>query len=383
MRCSNCNKLILVKTKYCPKCGKEITNTKPKKNLNLNLNKKIIISVLILLVILLLLIAIILKEKYSVKNIGVRYFECIIEQDGKKCYKDLDFKKNDFTTMKAFNKVLKSYKLDDVINYTIQDFNYSENEKEAVITISYITKKSKKHQIKDIHLTKKGKKALIYNEWKINTKDIISKDSRIYIPKKYKAKLEGKKIPKKYLEKSNDKYNIYKIDEMFIGEYKIDIKQKNIDLESIILVQKNNSSSYINNPSLPKEISNHISKELVSQLEILYQNAIKSNDFNDFKKSINYTKNTKVKKIYSDLLKTTGDYYGQLKKYSVKNYNILNVKVNDNNIEMILQVNYDYKVNSEGKVKEKNKSDEIKFIIEKDKNKYKIQDIRGLTYHFK
>ena len=170
---------------------------------------------------------------------------------------------------------------------------------------------------------------------------------------------------------------------MFVGEYKIDIKQKNIALESVILVQKNNSVSYINNPTLPKQTSDKISKELVGQLEILYQNAIKSNDFNEFKKSINYTKNSKITDIYSELLKTTSDYYGQLKKYNIKKYNILNIKINDNNIEMTIQVNYDYKINFEGKIKEKNKSDSIKFIIQKDKNKYMIQDIKGLTYHFK
>ncbi len=379
MRCPNCNKILLFKTKHCNKCGKEIQLNKTKKK-PLSTNKIIYIVIVVLLF--LFLSIVVLKEKYNEKSIAIKYFESLINEstDG---FKYLDAKEDKFVNNKTYKKVLINNKnLKDVINYTIQDINYSQDKKASIITISYITKKNKKHQTTDIELVNKGKKYLLFNNWKVDTRNIISKNYRIYISKQYKVKLDGIILDNKDLDSTEGNYNIYRIKNIFIGDYKVTVKHKDLDLETNVLVQKKNSSSYVNNLTLPQEISNEITKSSVGQLEILYKNSIKSNSFDEIKSKLTYTKDSKIKDIYNRLQDTTNYYYAQLKSFDVKDYHLIVSKVEDDKINLTVAIKYKYKRNYYRQVQEKEKTDDITFVLKKEDNKYKIYDIKNLTYYY-
>ncbi len=378
MKCSKCNKKIIFKRKYCPNCGNELKYS-PKK---ISINKQIIITILIILLIITSLTLIILKEKYNERNIAIKYFESLITQDNIKGFKYIDATESKFINPNTFKKVIeKDKELSKVINYTVQDINYSKNKEEAIITISYITKKNKKHQTKQIVLINKGKKYIFYTNWKVKTNKVISNNYKLSVPKEYNIKLDGIKLTNKELKANNKKYNVYIIKKIFIGEYKVTVKYKNMDLESKIFVQNKNSNSHINNLYLPKQTSTQLTKQLVGQLEALYKNSIKSNSYKSVSKKLTLTKDSKVKDIYNDLLVTTNVYYSQLKDFKVKDYRLLSTRL-DKNVKINIIIKYKYKINQYGNIKEKTKEDNIEFIVKKENDKYKIYDINNLNYYF-
>ena len=382
MKCPNCNKRILLHKKYCPNCGKEIKHSPKKHNINIKVNKKLILQILVVLVILLLLISIILKEKYNEKNIAIKYFDSLITQNSPKGFKYIDAKETKYINENTYKKVLsKDKKLTKVINYTIQDINYSKDKDEAIITFSYITKKNKKHQTKDIVLVNKGKKWLFFTDWKVKTKDIISNNYKLYVNKDYNIKIDGIKPSKKELISTNKDYNVYRINKIFIGNYTVQVDYNDMDLRSKIFVQKNNSYSYINNLYLPGKQTNVLTKELVDKLELMYKNAIKSNSYKDIKKKINSIKGGNIKPIYNKLVDSTSSYYAQLKDFNVKDYHLVSTKVDDN-VHLTISVNYKYKVKYYGETKTKTRTDDIEFIVKKVKDEYKLYDIKKLTYYF-
>ena len=382
MKCPKCNKILFIKANHCPSCGYDLTNSPKKERKKIIINKKIVLNILILIVILLALLAILFKEKYDKKSVAIKYFESLINQNSSQGFKYIDADKSKFINEKTFKKIISTEKdLKKVINYTIQDINYSYDKKEVTVTFSYITKDNKKHQTKDIVLINKGKKLLVYDDWKIDTKKMISNNYKLYVPKKYEIKLEGIKVGKKEISGSNKDYYIYQINQMFVGNYDVSVNYKKMDLVSRILVQNNNSYSYINNLSLPQEESTKLTKNLVGQLENLYKNAIKSKSYKDCKKKLTLAKDNKIKNIYNELLTSTNYYYAQLKDFKVKDYNVISTKV-DSKVHLTIAVKYKYKINNYGKVEEKTKTDDIEFIVKKEKDEYKLYNIKNITYYF-
>ncbi len=382
MKCPNCNKRIFIKDKHCPSCGFDLTNSPKKETKTIKIDKKFIINILIIVIILLSLTGIILKEKYDKKTVAAKYFEALITQNSSKAYKYINAKKSKFINEKTFKKIIsKENELKDVINYTIQDINYSYDKKEVTITFSYITKKNKDHQTKNIVLTNKGKKLLLYENWKIDTTNMISNNYKLFAPKKYDIEIEGIKLGKKEIASSNKNYYIYQINQIFLGNYDVSVNYKKMDLVSRISVQKHNSYSYINNLFLPQEESTKLTKNLVGQLENLYKSAIKSKSYKDCKKKLTLAKDNKIKNIYEELMTSTDYYYGQLKDFKVKDYNIISTKI-ENKVHLVLAIKYKYKIKKYDKVEEKTKTDDIDFIVKREKDKYKLYNIKNLTYYF-
>ena len=80
MRCHKCNKRIILKTKYCPNCGTELKYS-PKKKRNIKFDKKLVKKLLLVILLILLLIFIGLRQRYNEKNIAIKYFESLINEE--------------------------------------------------------------------------------------------------------------------------------------------------------------------------------------------------------------------------------------------------------------------------------------------------------------
>ena len=90
----------------------------------------------------------------------------------------------------------------------------------------------------------------------------------------------------------------------------------------------------------------------------------------------------RIKNIYNELQDTTNYYYAQLKSFDVEDYNLLSSKVDGDKIDLTIAIKYKYKRNYYRKVEEKTKTDDVTFILKKEDKKFKIYDIKNLTYYY-
>ena len=233
------------------------------------------------------------------KKIAENYFNAIVENDAEKIYSFMDVEESPFTTKKMFEKVIKNSTDKDskieIVNYQVGEAQYEDlTRMTTTVTITYVVKESEKSETMDIKLTKaKNKKWLLYDNWLVSTAAYtVSKDFEIRVQPGSTVTIEGEKVGKKYLDKENSttSNDVYLIPTMFAGKYKINVKLlAGIETEELVNIK---SKTYyypsVSSSTLTKKSKNTLEKQMLKDLQVIYDNAIAKKNFDDFKSTFEY-----------------------------------------------------------------------------------------------
>ena len=249
------------------------------------------------------------------EKVAENYFNALVENDADKIYNFMDVEDGPFTTKEMFKKVVKNTTADDkkveVVNYEVGTPKYSDLTKmTTTVTITYVLKDAEKSQTMDIQLTKsKDKKWVLFDNWLVSTAAYPEATNfEVRAQKGTTVKIEGKKLDKKYIDEEESTFttDVYKIPTMFTGKYKIGLSLPvGLDTEDTVSVT---SESYyypsITASTLSKKSKEKLEKQVISDLQTIYDGVIGKKTFEDIKSSFEYTDCdlTTLTSSYNDLV---------------------------------------------------------------------------------
>ena len=249
------------------------------------------------------------------EKVAENYFNALVENDADKIYNFMDVEDGPFTTKEMFKKVVKNTTADDkkveVVNYEVGTPKYSDLTKmTTTVTITYVLKDAEKSQTMDIQLTKsKDKKWVLFDNWLVSTAAYPEATNfEVRAQKGTTVKIEGKKLDKKYIDEEESTFttDVYKIPTMFTGKYKIGLSLPvGLDTEDTVSVS---SESYyypsITASTLSKNSKEKLEKQVISDLQTIYDGVIGKKTFEDIKSSFEYTDCdlTTLTSSYNDLV---------------------------------------------------------------------------------
>lgn len=186
---------------------------------------KLVIAVIAEAVVLVALIVVFFNignSVYGPEKVAEKFFVEVANQNFKEAYKVLDVEENDFINEKAFENAKCNVELSKVTEYKVKNTRGKDDEKE--IEIAYKTKGSSSKRSYDISVNKQDSKNMLFFEnWEISPDAMIVKDFYVSIPNGAEVTVDGVKLGKDYLKKSeSDEYQqYYEIPELFAGEHQI------------------------------------------------------------------------------------------------------------------------------------------------------------------
>ncbi len=161
---------------------------------------------------------------FGARSVAERYFLAYANGDWNSAYQMLELDENDFINENNYEKAAKQDQLPKITSYAVGKIQaFSGDELGTAVDIRYRSKGESSDSVYTVSLNKqRGKKFLLFDDWKISTDDIISKDIMVQVPKDAKVMLEGQELADSYISKGKEKdgyYDTYVIPELFSGTY--------------------------------------------------------------------------------------------------------------------------------------------------------------------
>ena len=242
----------------------------------------------------------------------------------------------------------------------------------------------------NVTLTKKKKKKLLFfDDWTVDSGDLIAKNYTISVPKDGSVKLDGVKLSKKFKEDSYSSYtDTYKIPSILIGKHEIAVELKS----GIKLTGETNigSSSYGSFSSskldLESKTKKAIEKDIKKKVELLYSSAMEDKSFDDIKESFDEDYRDDIEDEY-DYIKSGVNSYNKLKSLKIKNINIKSFYTTEDSIRFTVSMKYDYKIEYEltddvQEYSKKGRTDTFYVDYKLNKKNYVMKDISSLVTYF-
>lgn len=381
MKCKYCNTKIKKDDVYCPECGKSLKESfllklgneicKVFKNIGTAIynSRKLIFGVLLTLIILFGLLKMVLYI-FGPEFMAKKYIKALSNNDYSEIYKLLDVDKSSLVSEKILKEKMEvieidAYKLHKVVtdgNEAIVTFKYEHNNE-----INYVSILLRNSMIKKYYL---------FDNWKILSSKVAT-NVTIEAPKNSIVKVDDKEITEFKVE--NEKYDIYEIEEMFVGDYKISIELENgLKVEDDVEIYSNKKYSIGN-----IELEEKIKKDLISQLESsfnnLYGNAINGISYNDtglanLKSEYNYLKDSLKNNSYT------------LKNISFNDIDVVGATYDEKlEVTFNLNCNYtvEYKLNEEVKTYSGSGNTKVKANYNITEDTYTLDSISNLPISFR
>jgi hypothetical protein len=336
------------------------------------------------------------SDMTSPKRIAKDYIKAVIGNDNDKLYGYLEIDGDKtFVSKKIFKEIMKDRKTE-VDNFSITDVEYGEGKLTAKVKFSYTTKKDTSEKTDYVSLTKqKGKKYLIFDDWKLSanlSNSLITKDYSVVVPKNAKIEFAGVEVAEKYLDKdkATDTTDTYVLPQVYMTETTIKITLDNgIEFEKSVT-----PSTYYNSVNVKfdedslsddeKETLTDNAKKIIGNL---YENAIAGKKYDDIKSD--YEKaSKKLEDNYNTFVSDIESATNKLKSFSVTSVSIYDLSLNDDgDMEVEFKVNYDYEVEytnykNETLTSEKSNYGYMTIVVTKDKNGYELVNIKELKTYF-
>lgn len=414
MYCGECGTKNKVGDMFCKECGARleqqveqnnssnntIKETKPRQPMSKK--KKIMIAVVAAIIIVFGIGYKIGSDLTNPKAIAKDYIEATIKQDGNRLYKYLEIKGDKtFVSKKIFNEAIKENgeEVSGVENYVINDVEYGEGKLTARVEFTYTMKGSSEEHESSVSLTKqKGKKYLIFDNWKISdftTESAVMKDFEIEAPKDTVITFADVKLTDKYLDEkeSTSKLDVYVLPQVFTTSMTIKAVLANgIEIEDTV-TPSSYSSPYtvsFDVDSLTESVKDKIITKSKEILNTLYSNGIARKQFNEIKSNFEHSglDTTNINDYYTEFVSDLEDAYSTLTSIDFTDISIYDIEINDDgNFEVELKVNYDYTVQYE------NWSDEVvthedsyysymDLVLSYEDDSYYLVDIDDLETYF-
>ena len=370
MKCNKCGSKIKKDDVFCPECGKNLKENILTKIGRILYNNRIKIFVTLIFIILLISIFNIICYVTGPVYMAKKYIKAAANNNYTEIYNLLDVDDSVIVSKKIMKEKIErldidAYKLDEVNiigDEALVTFKYEYNNE-----INYVSVLLRNSMIKKYYL---------FDNWKILSSKVAN-NVVIKVPKNSIVKLDNINI--KEFKKEEDNYDIYSIDEMFVGEYKILIElEKGLKIEDNVNI-KSNETYTIGNIELEDKIKENLINQLESTFNNLYSNAINEISYNDtglnkFKYEYNYLKESLKNNNYI------------LTDISFSDIDISEATYTTNlEVTFNLNCNYtvEYKLNEEVKTYSGSGNTKVKVNFNVEKDIYTLDSISNLPISFR
>ncbi len=254
MYCENCGQKNEILGRFCENCGVEMrmysdssdTTTEPVINNGLNpyrqshqengigrnnsQNYLKMPSKGVLVIIVFLAILLVTYKSFAYfmapEQVVDRIMQALAKQDYAKAADYFDLPNNDFISVASLEKAVKS-NMPSLLNYNLKPATVKD---QSPILRNYNIKYTvagykEEHEMNMVLIKQKEKKYLIFENWKMSSDNLITKDWVISIPKGAELFIDNKKVSSQYQNFSqSDAYtDHYVIDKICKGQYQIKV----------------------------------------------------------------------------------------------------------------------------------------------------------------
>lgn len=413
MFCEECGAKNKKGTAFCEECGHKLpvevkeekaTKEEPRKEKvakkPISKKTKILVGVIAVVVAALVGTYFYLSSLFTPEKIALKYFKAYANKDANKICSIIKLDDSEFVSKDLLKKALKDEEKIELENYTIEKDTSSQLAKafgvknddnlSKTIKIKYITKGSSKEYYKTIKLTKsKNKKYLFFDNWIVDSSDLIAKDYSISVPKDSKPSIDGVEIKDKYKQDTYSSYSdTYKIPSILKGSHKVTTKLKSgIVLTGEFNITGSYSSFSSSNLKLDDKTSSSIKKSIKDSLTTIYDAVVADKSFDDIKDSFDEDYRDDIKNTYDNLKQYALSDYNKLKELKISDVDIKYYSISDEDLSITAQIKYDYKVeyksgNETKDYSKTGKTDNVYLTYKSGKKDYVLSNIRSLVSYF-
>lgn len=412
MFCGECGTKNKQNDAFCCECGAPLVHeeikeetSKVKKTVKprqpMSKKNKIIIAVVVVVVVILGIGYKVGSDLTNPKKIAKDYIQAIINQDGDKLYKYIEIEGDTtFASKKIFSDILTDeFEESNIVNYKITDVKYGDSKLSAEVTFKYTTKNSSSEKTDTVSLTKqKGKKYLIFDNWKISdfsTENLLVDDFIIKVPKDAKINFAGIDVTDKYFDKeqSTSKLDVYVLPKVFTSETVIKATLTNgLELEKKVTPSSYRKSYTLtfDEDSLSESSKEKVINKSKEVLTTVYTNAIARKAFDEFKSNFEHdgVDLSKLSSTYQEFLEDLESASRTLTAIEFTDMSIYDLELNsDGYIEVEVRASFDYSVKytTYSGEEKTNDDDDYKYItltFAYDNNDYYLVDMESLKIYF-
>ncbi len=366
MFCGECGTKNEKGAAFCEKCGskleveeiKEVAQKKP-----MDKKTKLIISVIAIVAVIFVGIYMYLGSLFKPEKIALKYFKAYASNDAKTLYNTMNLEESKFVSKKLLEESIKNNEKIKLANYSVKKDETKDDSLSTSVVITYVEEGSSKEKTKLVKLTKnKNKKWLFFENWTVDSSELVSKDYTISVPKNTNVKINDIELNDKYKEESySSYYDSYKIPSILKGKYNLTVEYKSgVKLSGELKVNGNYGTYRTSNLKLDEKTNEKLEKEIKEKLELLYKSALEDKSFDDIKDSFTEEVRSNVETSYNYIKDYTKSDYSKLKEMTVDDVEITSVSPNEEKISLVVKMKYSYKL-------EYKYSDETKEYIGKNK----------------
>ena len=380
----------------------EIKKEEPKKERKpISKKNKIIIGIVAIVVAILVAGYMYLGSLCKPEKIAIKYFKAYTSKDADKIANIIKLDESDFVSKKLLKEALKDEEKIELENYAIDNTPTTtkeitkalgikaEDDMSKSIRIKYIKKGSSKEYYKTIKLVKsKNKKYLFFDNWVVDSSDLIAKDYSLSVPADSKVSLNGIELGKKYKKDNSSSYDSYLIPSILKGTYKAKVTLKSgIELTGTLKVDGNYGSFSSNNLKFESKTEKKFVNEIKENISLIYNSVLEDKSFEDIKDSFDEDSRDNFENTFNTIKQNALSEYSKLKEIKITNAEIRYFNISEDNVRFSVQVTYDYKVEYKNgeETKEYSKTGRTTTIYvtyKLDNKSYKLSKIESLPTYF-
>lgn len=396
MFCGECGTKNKKDAQFCEKCGAKIEAEEtvvthvaaPKKPMSKK--TKVIIGVVVAVLVVLVGVYMYVGSLITPEKIALKYFKAYAANDADTLYEVMNLEESKFVSKKLLKESVKDNEDTKIANYSVKDSEVADDALSTTVTITYVEEGSSKEKTKDIKLVKnKDKKWLFFDNWTVDSSELIAKDYTIIVPADTEITIGDVKVGEKYQEdyysSSSDKYVIPSI---LKGKYDLVMEyESGLKLSGELTVSSSYGSYRSSDLKLESKTEKELTKDIKEKLELIYKSAMEEKNFDDIKESFSEDLQSDIEYTYENLKSNVNSEYRNLKEMNIKDLEITSVSVSGEQLRVYLKMKYSYKLDYKDgedtkEYSSSEKTDSLYVYYEMDEKEYVMTDMSSITTYF-
>ena len=365
--------------------------TKPaKEKTPMSKGKKILIGCILVVVAALVAGYMFISNSLKPDKIALKYFKAYANKDADKLCDVISLNDSEFVSKKLIKESFKNEEKIKLANYSVEKTEKSTNGLSARVTIKYVEDGSSKEKTQTVKLTKnKNKKYLFFDNWVVDSSELIVEDYNISVPKDAKASINGVEIKDKYKnDSSSSYYDSYTIPSILKGEYEIvaDLTS-GIKLSGKATIKNSYSSFASSSLKLEKKTEESLVKDIKEKVKTIYDAVMSDKSFDDIKDKFNEDYADDIEYVYDNIKRYVMTDYNKLTEFDITDIKINSYSIYEDKIKFTVQMKYNYKIEYKSgddtkDYSKKDKSDIFYVDYKLDKKELELSGISSLVSYF-
>lgn len=408
MFCEECGAKNKNGAAFCEECGHKFkvakeakvsekvsetpkNETKPaKEKTPMSKGKKILIGCILVVVAALVAGYMFVSNSLKPDKIALKYFKAYANKDADKLCDVISLNDSEFVSKKLIKESFKNEEKIKLANYSVEKTEKSTNGLSARVTIKYVEDGSSKEKTQTVKLTKnKNKKYLFFDNWVVDSSELIVEDYNISVPKDAKVSINGVEIKDKYKnDSSSSYYDSYTIPSILKGEYEIvaDLTS-GIKLSGKSTIKNSYSSFASSSLKLEKKTEESLVKDIKEKVKAIYDAVMDDKSFDDIKDKFNDDYADDIEYVYDNIKRYVMTDYNKLTEFDITDIKINSYSIYEDKIKFTVQMKYNYKIEYKSgddtkDYSKKDKSDIFYVDYKLDKKELELSGISSLVSYF-